>query len=332
MICKVYLPQKWMYGDATAFYVDIIASAFRGKGYNVQFIDSTDSIDAEDTIVTVASFNVKEVYKKKPKRIINWFQGIAPEEDFLFLTKNKFKAIKKYIYLSRCDDFALRHCDFLFFVSERMREFYTAKYGYKRNNYFVMPCFNQPLHKQAFNSWKYTSPSFVYAGSMDGWQCFEKTVKLYADITKYINNATLTVLTKSHEEALVILNKYNVEADVKYVPYEKIDEELQKYKYGFIIRDQNIVNSVATPTKMNSYMANGVIPIYSDVVASFHDNLQHVRYAVPLGNNNSGIEQLFQLEEEIINPEDVLRDYTTVFNQYYSRDYYIEQLKNICFI
>lgn len=330
MKCKIYLPQDWMYGDATAFYVDIIAEAMSTKYESVEKIRDINDIEENDVVVTVISQDVIHVKKRNPHKIINWYQGISPEE-FLMFSKQSFNIFKKlYIYLkiSMHDFYALWVCDYNIFVSNRMRKFYKHKFGYCKSNYFIMPCFNQMLNTAAFNDKKYSVPAFVYAGSLDGWQCFEKTVNTFKEIKTHINNATFTVLTASQDEAKDILAKYDVEATVKYVNRKSIDEELSKYKYGFIIRENNPVNNVATPTKMNSYLANGIIPVFTDVVGSFKENLSGLTFSVPLTTSNAGLEKLYNLETKRIKAVEVLEEYGHLFDTYYGRDYYLEKLRS----
>ena len=327
--CKIYLPNDWMYGDATAFYVDIIADAMKVKGYETNIIKSLDDISSEDVVVTVVTYNVKDVFKRHPKCIINWYQGIAPEEYLFFLRKKGvglFKALKKYLSMSRSDNYALKHSDWHFFVSDTMLSFYRKKFLYRGNNNFIMPCFNQLLNEEAFNDEKYATPSFVYAGSMDGWQCFEKTVLIFKKIKSKLPNATFTVLTAQQDVAKEVLNKHGVEAAMNYVPHDRVDEELRKYKYGFIIRDNNPVNRVATPTKMNSYMANGIIPVFTDVIGAFKQNLSSMKYSIPLTTKNEGLEKLYEIENRGVTAQDVFEDFKTLFDTYYSREMYIQEI------
>ena len=53
-----------------------------------------------------------------------------------------------------------------------------------------------------------------------------------------------------------------------------MQDELLQYKYGFILREKNWTNEVATPTKMNSYLAAYLIPVYSDGVDDFKRNIR----------------------------------------------------------
>lgn len=327
--CKIYLPADWMYGDATAFYVDIIADAMKVKGYETSIIKSLDDIGTDDVVITVVTYNVRDVYNRHPKAIINWYQGIAPEEYLFFLRKKEdglLHAIKRYLRMSRSDNYALKHCDWHFFVSDTMLSFYRKKFLYRGKNNFIMPCFNQLLNEEAFKDEKYATPSFVYAGSMDGWQCFEKTAVIFKEIKKRLPNATFTVLTAQQDLAKQMLGKHGIEASMNYVPHDRVDEELRKYKYGFIIRDNNPVNRVATPNKMNSYMANGIIPVFTDVVGAFKQNLSGMKYSIPLTTKVEGLEKLYKLEKRGVTAQEVFDDFKALFDTYYSREKYIKEI------
>ena len=122
------------------------------------------------------------------------------------------------------------------------------------------------------------------------------------------------------------MKKYGVEPDLRYVPYQQLSKEIQDFKYGFLIREDDPVNNVATPTKMNSYLANAIIPIYSTVIGSFRDNLKELHYAVPVNQADDCIQKIIELEKENINSEDVLADYKRIFEKFYSREYYVAAL------
>lgn len=41
------------------------------------------------------------------------------------------------------------------------------------------------------------------------------------------------------------------------MPVSQLNEEHAKYKFGFLLRMDDVVNNVATPTKYNSYLTLG---------------------------------------------------------------------------
>ena len=192
-----------------------------------------------------------------------------------------------------------------------------------------MPCFNQELDRPSFFDSKYNTPSFVYTGNLAAWQCFEPMIKLFSEIKKNLPSASLSIYTKDQEKAKEILSKYGVNAEIKYVPFQILSQEIRRFKYGFIIREDIEINRVATPTKMNSYMACGVIPIYTNVVGAFQENLSCLKYAIPLDKKGNGLAKLYELEKTPIIAEDVLCEYNNVFGDYYSRTKYINEISSL---
>lgn len=313
--------------DATLFYMDIIKEGIAKAGFEV-----TDAFDSNDIkgndVVTLNPPQYVRVKLKGAKNVSVWFQGIDAEEYLRFVPVSRFKKIERYIVLSIYDWIALKRAKVCFFVSKRMLEHYRKKYGYKKNNYVIMPCFNDRIKDDAFLDSKYKEPSFVYAGNLAGWQCFPETVELFKKIKAKIPNATLTIYSPDQDEAKKILEEKGVCATVKYVPYTQLAEEIKGFKYGFLIRDDDPVNNVATPTKMCNYLANGIIPIYSNVIGDFKEELKGLKYAVPLGIHYEGLEKLYELEDSAIEARSVRADYQTVFDTYYSVEHYVEIISN----
>ena len=117
----------------------------------------------------------------------------------------------------------------------------------------------------------------MYAGSLSAWQNIDETLKIFKQIENIIPEATLTLLTEEKIKAQALIKQYDIQnAMVRYVSLNNLNEELLKHKYGFLLRKDIKVNNVSTPTKMNSYLSSGVIPIYSDAIKDFskHINLK----------------------------------------------------------
>ena len=133
------------------------------------------------------------------------------------------------------------------------------------------------------------------------------------------------MLTFEQDEALEILNSKGVERfELRCVPPDKVAAELADVSYGFVLREDNIVNHVATPTKLSSYMSAGVIPIYSDCLDSFANLARGLCFAVSIGESVDA-ESVVRSCSGVIRREDVCIEYRKVFSTYYSREYYIEK-------
>ena len=326
--------EKDDWNDATSYYIELIEDAFKKTGQQVTRTKSIDEINRESIVFVVKITSMLRVLFKRPKqKIILWIQGITPEEA---LMPNEFK-LKLYFRkfaLRIIEWYVLPKALFIFMVSNEMLRHYQRIYNYKKSNHYIMPCFNQALNEWAFCIEKYEKPTFVYSGSLANWQCFTQTIQIYKQIEKAIPNSSLTILTKEQDKARIILEQYQISNyEVKYVHLTELSTELSKYKYGFLLREDIEINRVATPTKLNSYLAAGVIPIYSNVITDFREHLSSFKYLINIKNINDFVgcsRQIIQFEQSTtINYKDVLTEYKAIFSQYYNREYYVNSITNV---
>ena len=330
-MCKIYLLPGEI-NDATDYYVLIIEESFMKMSYNYKRVYSLKEIGPKDIVLTISAKAFFLVWINRPSQfIMNWFQGIVPEEAML-LFANKPERYLRYWLWSFLEYFVLLNSRCNFFISNAMLTHYKRKYRYTKDNHFIMPCFNRKFNEKCFEEKKCTSLDFVYVGSMSAWQCIEETLALFKHISNNIENTTLSIFTSEIAKIRMLLVKHELTSCVvKYVPYSKIDAELIKYKYGFLLRRNININNVSTPTKMNTYLANGVIPIFNDVISDFSENLNS-KFVIKLPEINYEdicVEKIMLIENKI-DREEMKKDYEFVFSKYYSHDYYVQKL--VCFL
>ncbi len=155
-----------------------------------------------------------------------------------------------------------------------MAQYYKESYNLKdKGQIIVMPCYNLPLSAD-FSVEQYKKPVFAYAGNTGVWQGVDFMLDVFARIEKAIPESHFHIYTGDKDEFELKLQERGIKNyDIKYVSVKELQDELHKCKYGFILRTDHIVNQVATPTKMNSYLAAYMIPIYSDGVDDFKQNI-----------------------------------------------------------
>lgn len=330
-IVYFYLP-KGTLNDATEYYCNIIKRAFKQKGYIIETRDLLFEVESNSYIVAITHGDAYQIKKKNPKsRLVTWFQGVGPEEYIML----HGKTVKSFL-VKKLSEFwerkALTQSDIRIFVSEAMLDHYKSKYQIPIENYLIIPCYNKALNKDLIieSSSKYENLSFVYAGSLYKWQCIEKTLEVFREVEKIDSSAHLTLLTKEEAEARQIAELYGIKSfDVKYVSLQELDKELAKYKYGFLLREDNIVNRVATPTKMNSYLSVGIIPIYSNVVDSFKNNLDLEPFQVSIGIDESSKEIAQKINNQHrceIDSSQFISKLEENFNRYYNDSLYINEI------
>lgn len=310
----------------TGYYFDSIGCAFEQLGCSVTYSHSMADVQPRngDFVVVGTATDAVKAYSKC-KKIIYWAQGVWPEES---LMRNGSKL--RFFLSGVIEKWALKKAAFVFFVSEAMKEFYEKKYSLNFDGrYYIMPCSNEELHDASFfTEGKYTDNVFCYAGGTSVWQCLEETIALYKKIEEKHQNTKLLLLVKDKEVALAYIQKYNVQNyEIDFVPVSKLPDVLKSVKFGFVLREASAVNYVATPTKVLTYLANGLIPIYSSSLEGIHGILQDSQFCVRYGNGGD-ISAIEKYMTEPIHPQEVLQDYETIYKRHYARETHLTKLRN----
>lgn len=326
---KLHIYNPYSNITVTKEYVNTIAQAFKNNGYEVVSADKLVKQNPKEKISALVIVAKDAIAAKRLgyNKVYLWVQGIVPEESYM-----RHHSKLRYFMLGKIENQGLKSADFIFYVSEAMKEHFKNKYKFSNEHNYVMPCFNSEIDSSAFATEnKYNSNLFLYAGGLDPWQCFEKTVGLYAEIEKRVDNAELRVLTKNSSLAEDIIKKHGVKHySIDFKPVEQVKDEMKKAKFGFSLRDQHPVNYVSTPTKLSTYVSYGVIPVYSKNTADFASHAENKSFAVRADNDNQyGIEKIVSLCNASISPQEVLDEFTEAFGKYYNRDYHVKIITEI---
>ncbi|TNJ21947.1 hypothetical protein CF111_12745 [Aeromonas sobria] len=260
-------------------------------------------------------------------KVITWYQGVVPEEALMVLGSHI-----RYIYWSVFEFISLQLSVLNIFVSGAMKEHYIKKYKYNKNQDIIIPCFNKQLCPEPIIENK--NLSFVYAGSLHKWQCIDRMLSIFKSVQQIEPNATLDFYTFNVEEAREKVGAFSLNnVNVMCAPLDEIDKLISKRKYGFLIRDNHIVNHVATPTKLSTYLSVGTKPILTDVVFDFRDNISKDAYiCIDDSETNDNIAALiiddFKREGAFIS---FLLARDELFKCYFNKEQYINKLREISF-
>ncbi len=323
-----YLPDGVL--DVTACYVNVIRKALEYRGEEVKIVNNLKQIPKYSKVFTeYDKFCMDVMLWRRAKVVINWFQGVTPEETYL-LHKGTWLSRFRYVAHRYMEKFAIKKTAFKLFVSKAMLQHYQSIYNYRGDDYFIMPCFNTMLGDDVFTEERYAAPKFVYAGSMSAWQCIEATLKLFKMIKQSIPASTLDIYTSERSKADALCKKHGVAAKIDCVPSSELENRLKSYKYGFIVRDDSIINRVATPTKMSNYMGAGLIPVFSNTISAYKENIAADNaYAVCFNDNEEAIKKISYIEQAGVDLNKIEKIYTDIFNRYWNEQYYIEQLSRV---
>lgn len=306
-------------------YLEVVQQALVENGYRCEFIKSLDNVDKKALIVHPMAVDAFKFYWKGYKNFIIWQQGAIADESFM---RNHSKL--RYWIINKFDTFAMKKAKFILFVSDYMKQHYEKLAGcsFSEKSY-NMPCFNEEYDNSIYGNKDYSKKVFTYAGSLDLWQCFEQTADLYKRIEERVPNTMFKVLTFQVDEGKKILQEKGVKNYVvKCVPKEEVKKELSETTYGFILREDNMVNRVATPTKFSSYLSAGVIPIFSDCLRDFASISSNMKYVLKVGEKYS-VEEVEAFVKRPIDLDGVRDEFRTLFEGYYSVSKHISNLKQI---
>lgn len=314
--------------DVTSYYIDTIIEALTFAGHQVHKISKIsykkENLKSAVLVVAVADSIKARIFGYG--KVILWAQGVIPEESFV-RNRSKFRRA----LLSIIEKVAIRSSNFLFLVSEAQVQHYERKYKISMGNYMVMPCFNEELKSSSFfKNDKYKKNIFIYAGGLQPWQCFRETAKLYKLIENAVPDTHFRVLVRDKNAAELILKENSVKNySIDFVPQERVYEEFANAKFGFCLRKDIVVNNVSTPTKLSSYVANGVLPIYSKSIGDFSKISASVPYCFAVDASlkvKSDIDNIISACDKEISASDVFDSFTSAFGLYYSKSHYVEKM------
>lgn len=249
--------------------------------------------------------------KKHGCKVIFDCHGTAPDEAYLYHPGIIGKLYSKWLRNQQVK--IVDKCDLLVTVSIRQYEVFDTE-----KPYVLLPM----LPAEQFLSIKSDKATvresigipddalvFCYSGQNQKWQMSEDTVLYYSKIEKQIKNAFLMILTGSEEEFRKLCIKNEIKNYlIKKVPYRDMHKYLDAADYGFCLRENHIINLVASPTKVLEYLSRDIIPILTPYVGDFSkqlsdeglciclDNLEVLDY--PKNNAIDGKNYVFRLIKE----------------------------------
>lgn len=306
-------------------YLDVVKLALEKIGYVCEYVESLPGIEKSELIVFPMGNDAFKYYHKGYHNYILWQQGVTSEESYLRHKSNVRRVILNYM-----DVFTMKKARAILYVSESLREYYD-KVGHTsfKDKSYIMPCFNETLGDLDLSQKDYSKLRFAYVGSLSVWQCFDETLKIYKQIEDSRSDACIKILTFQEEEAREKVKSAGIKNyEIKSVPQEQVRRELKDISYGFVIRGDSVVNRVATPTKLSSYLAAGVLPIYSTCLRDFYRVTRKMDIALPLENNDMAVaaENIIEFIDKEKNKSNIEQKIKKLFLTYYSTEYHEKSL------
>lgn len=194
--------------------------------------------------------------------------GVVPEE--LKLQNKKIH----YIVFSLVEFLVFKKTNVCIAVTENMVKHFKGKYPSAKCKYIVyciLPThLNEILDIQ--NIKNSDKVEIIYSGNTQVWQNIDLMLEyIKKNISDNINYTILTGEVDKFKEKIKDFNINPKDIVLKSVKPDELSEFYKKSNYGFILRDDILVNKVACPTKMVEYLHYGVTPIVlSEEIGDFN--------------------------------------------------------------
>ena len=139
-------------------------------------------------------------------------------------------------------------------------------------------------------------------------------------------------MTKDQDLAYEEIKKRGIKNfEIGFTTKDDLPNYLAKAKFGFVIRKDNPVNRVSTPTKVSSYLSCGVIPICGASVQSMVEIAHKTPYVICWKDNESCISDIKLMMSKRIDKAAIKEDYQAVFNTVFSNKYHAQRIYELLF-
>lgn len=188
------------------------------------------------------------------KKVVTDMHGIVPEERL-----HEGRKIEAWFY-GKIEAFAVRHSYLVIVVTQAMEDHLRSKYGRCCSKMLIVPNLCSAPFPEETRGHKGNRLTVIYCGGAHVWQ----NVDLMVDaMTQLSDRFEFVVLTGDMEVFRRKLGRSGLDGFVKLatVPKAEVGKYYLQADLGFVLREDNIINRVACPTKLVEYLAYGIIPI-----------------------------------------------------------------------
>lgn len=253
-------------------------------------------------------------------------------EEYINSEKNAKESILNYYEV--LERKGMSKADYIICQSNEMKKYLVKKYHVLKEKVFVYRCagdtnlfyYDPVLRNQIRENLGISLQErlFVYSGGFHSWQKVDESILIFKKYTKLYNpNSILLILTLDKTSAYsLVKNKYSDISSriiIKSVLNKEVNGYLNAADVAFILRDNLVLNAVASPTKMAEYMLSGLPVISTSVAKYWIDKMDYV-----FNIDNQDISEIDNFLNRINRVE--IAEYS---KKYMSIDFDREQIKKI---
>ena len=204
--------------------------------------------------------------------------GAVVEEISYLHPDTNHKLLKYYSELERN---TMNYADRIICQSDEMKNYIIKKYDKKADHIVVYRCgydtnsfnTNQSVRNEVRKELGVNGNEllFVYCGGLHAWQKVEESLLIFLKYHTYNSMSKMLVLTGDQDALRNMLEKDQFKSIrdkvISFsVPFTSVPRYLNASDIAFLLRDNHMMNAVASPTKLAEYLACG-LPIITSAVA-----------------------------------------------------------------
>jgi len=265
---RIYVDfQLWYPVDADAELVEqnALVTAWRLNPWSPKHRILAERIFGDARFVYIHTLHQAEYMLQffDPEKMLIDVHGVVPEEEEMLGSQ------ERSCYFGKIERESLARCKRLSVVTKAMKAHYKTKYGYiNRKEVIHLPVFDYASIGGALSRVDDTldyresmpKPISVYAGGSQTWQC----VDLMLDAIERTNVSIDTeIYSHNVDDFLLLLRQRSLDPSMfgGNVSKTALKEIYRRASFGFVIREDSVVNRVASPTKICDYCSHFVIPV-----------------------------------------------------------------------
>lgn len=265
-------------------------------------------------------------------------KGIVPEEHLFYDDTIFVKRLLLYIGSKIYERYIFKYADSFSAVSNNLKLYFQKRYNIAASPFLVLP---SAVNTDKFYYDKKTREDYrkklgcddkdviiTYSGSFQEWQQPKKIFEFFKRASNYKNYKFL-VLTFDVEKAEKLSKEYNLpEERIKIFASSPIEVNsyLNASDICLLLRKDDIVNNVASPTKFGEYLVTKNMIIITKGVGDFSDLVANSQYGLCLDNLNLDMGVIIKRIEKKRKPTD---EEINEFKSEYSLERNIEKLGEI---
>lgn len=251
--------------------------------YPIKAIEKKGNVYVRTVFDFLYLFILNLILNKKLYIIFD-FRGLISEESFLrnnsYYKRNILGFFERFAYKNSAEIWTVSYN----LKSELLRRFYVREIK-------VIPCKTKRENVVLKRLLAKDKINFVYLGSLNIWQCFERVCEVYKKLEE--EKTHLTIVTREVGKAKEVVSKYGIQNFcIKSCNAQEVLHELDKADFGFILREDNYVNTTSSPIKLVEYTSRGVVPIMTPYVGDYSKELCHNGIVLEPGHGDVDLREL----------------------------------------